>query len=130
MAFKKGQSGNPTGRPRGVKDHRVKMREQFEKRADDLVKKTIDLALEGDMAALRLCMDRICPPIKAKDEPVNIGVLKGTLTEQGQMVVTAMGKGLITPAETASVLSALSSYTRIIESDEHERRLAALEAKK
>ena len=127
MAFKKGASGNPRGRPRGIEDRRVKMRKAFEAKSDDLIQKTIDLALDGDLAALRLCLDRICPPIKVKDEPANIGTLKGTLTEQGQAIVTSMGRGKITPGEAASMLSALASQTKIVEADELERRMTALE---
>ena len=108
----------------------MKMREQFEAKSDALIKKTIALAFEGDMTALRMCLDRICPPIKAKDDPVTVGKLTGTLSEQGQTIVTAMGKGQITPVETASMLSALASQMRIVEVEELERRLAALEALK
>jgi hypothetical protein len=130
MAFRKGKSGNPSGRPKGIKDIRVKMREKFEVKSAALIKKTIDLALDGDMAALRLCLDRICPAIKAKDDPVNIGTLKGTLTEQGQAIITAMGKGQVTPAETSSMLAAMASQARIVEGDDLARRIEALEAKK
>ncbi len=38
--------------------------------AEALTQKAIDLALAGDMAALRLCLDRILPP--RKDRPVSI----------------------------------------------------------
>ena len=37
--------------------------------ANALTQKAIDLALGGDMAALRLCLDRILPP--RKDRPVS-----------------------------------------------------------
>ena len=37
--------------------------------ANALTQKAIDLALTGDMAALRLCLDRILPP--RKDRPVS-----------------------------------------------------------
>lgn len=129
MAFKKGQSGNPGGRPRGIKDRRVKYREYLEPHAEDLIKKTVDLALTGDVAAMRLCLERIIPPIKAKGETVNIGTLKGSLTVQGQKIISAMGKGQLTPSEAASMLSTMASQTRIIEADELEKRIAALEAK-
>jgi len=129
MAFKKGQSGNPNGRPKGVKDRRTKYRDLLEPHAEGLMKKAVDLALGGDTTAMRLCLERVCPAIKAKDEPIKIDGLKGTLAEQGQAIIAALGEGDITPAEAASVLGALSSQARIVEVDELEKRIAALEEK-
>ena len=39
--FKKGQSGNRAGRPKGIKDRRVKYRELLEPHAQALVKKAV-----------------------------------------------------------------------------------------
>ena len=65
MSFKKGQSGNPSGRPKGVKDKRTELRELLEPHAEALVKKAVDLALMGDTSALRLCLERIIPAVKS-----------------------------------------------------------------
>jgi len=129
-AFQKGTSGNPAGRPKGVKDRRVKYRELIESHAAKLIKATVAKALDGDMAALRLCLERICPPIKAKDELVHIAELKGNLTSQGQTIITAMGAGTIAPSEAARMLQALAAQARIIEVDELDRRVSALEARR
>jgi polyhydroxyalkanoate synthesis regulator phasin len=129
MKFEKGKSGNPKGRPKGIRDRRVKYREQLEKHADSLIQKIVELGLEGDVTALRLCLERICPTIKTKDEPVNIGALKGSLAEQGQLIIKAMGQGDITPNEATSMLSALASQSRIVEVDDLEKRITALEGK-
>jgi len=125
--FKKGKSGNPSGRPKGIIDRRVKYREAIELRADELIKATVERALEGDMAALRLCLERICPAIKAKDEAVQIDEFEGGLSEQGQAVLKAMGNGEITPEESATVMRTLSAQARIIEIDELVRRIEVLE---
>ena len=70
--FTKGQSGNPRGRPKGIKDRRVKYRELLEPHASELVKKAVELALAGDTTSLRLCLERIVPSIKSQDEPVKL----------------------------------------------------------
>lgn len=106
--FKKGESGNPSGRPRGIQDKRTALRGLLEPHADDLAQKAVDLALEGDTTALRLCLERICPALRAKDEPVNVDGLNGTLTEQAQRIVKAMGSGVLTPSEAAHMLQALA----------------------
>jgi hypothetical protein len=85
------------------------------------------MALDGDTAALRLCLERIIPPIRAKDDPVLIPGLKGTLTEQAETVVSAMSAGAITPAEANAVLTGLAAQARIAEIDELEKRISKLE---
>jgi hypothetical protein len=129
MTFKKGQSGNPKGRPKGIEDRRTRFRKHIESKADDLIEKVVEMALEGDVRAIKLCLERISPPMRPKDEPIEIRGLKGTLSEQGENIISAMGEGKLTPSEAASMLSALASQTRIVEADQLEKRLAALEAK-
>ena len=63
--FKPGQSGNPDGRPKGARNATTMALEALlDGQANALTQKAIDLALTGDMAALRLCLDRILPPRK------------------------------------------------------------------
>ena len=58
--FEPGQSGNPSGRPRGSRNATTLALEALlDGQAEALTQKAIDLALTGDMAALRLCLDRI-----------------------------------------------------------------------
>ncbi len=127
--FKKGQSGNPKGRPKGIKDRRVKYRELLEPHASELVKKAVELALAGDTTSLRLCLERIVPSIKSQDEPVKLGELEGTLPEQGAAIVAAMGAGQVSPSEAAVMLQALAAQARIVEVDDLEKRVTVLEDK-
>ncbi|MCU7844690.1 MAG: hypothetical protein KZQ93_12700 [Candidatus Thiodiazotropha sp. (ex Monitilora ramsayi)] len=129
MTFKKGKSGNPRGRPKGVTDRRTLFRKHIESKAEDLIKKVVEMALDGDVRAMKLCLERITPPMRPKDEPVQIGELKGTLAEQGQKILSSIGEGKLTPSEAATMISAIASQSRIVEADQIEKRLAALEAK-
>jgi hypothetical protein len=129
MAFEPGQSGNPAGRPPGIKDKRTAMRELLAPHATDLVAKVVELALGGDTSALRMCMDRLIPTIKARDEAVRLSLGDGRLADKGQTVLTALGDGTIAPDVAAAILQAIASQARIVEVDEIERRLAALEAR-
>jgi hypothetical protein len=126
VAFQKGQSGNPAGRPRGLVDRPTKFRELLEPHAPQLVEKVVELALAGDTTAL-LCLERVCPPIKARSEPVTLGKLTGTLAERGQAIIAAMGRGAIAPTEASAALQALATQARIQEIDQLERRVAVLE---
>ncbi len=68
--FKKGKSGNPNGRPQGSRNKAtLAIEELLDGEAEGLTRKAVELAMEGDTTALRLCLDRLCPP--RKDRPVS-----------------------------------------------------------
>lgn len=126
--FTKGRSGNPTGKPPGTKDRRTELRELLRPHAPALLEKAVNLAMEGDPQALRLCLDRIIPSVKATSEPVKLELPKGaTLSEQAQAVMNAATSGEITTDEAAGLMAVLQGQLRIKEQDELERRLTALE---
>jgi len=127
--FQPGHSGNPAGKPKGARDKRTVLRKLMEPHSEALVQKAVDMALEGDTTALRLCLERIVPALRSQDMPVNLGSLKGSLSEQAGKINQAMAGGKITPADASSVLSALTSQAKIQEFDELERRIAKLEAR-
>jgi hypothetical protein len=105
MPFKTGQSGNPAGKPKGTKDKRTELRELLKPHAPELVAKVVQMAKDGDAAALRICIDRLIPPIKAVEEPIELEGLDGTLSEQGQAILRAMGEGkLASSAQATSLL--------------------------
>ena len=58
---------------------------------------------------------------------VNIGPLEGGLADQGKIVLARMVAGAITPEQASTIMQALSAQARIVEVDELERRVAALE---
>lgn len=66
--FKKGVSGNPKGRPYGVKNRvSVVVHEIFEREAPAIIYKLIELAKSGNISAIKLILDRICPISKDAD---------------------------------------------------------------
>ena len=90
MTFQTGQSGNPAGRPQGIRDKRTAMRELLMPHAEALVAKVVETALEGDSTALRICIDRLIPAAKAKDDPVSLPPLLGSLADKGRIVIDAL----------------------------------------
>lgn len=123
--WKPGQSGNPGGRPKRI----GVVRELLELRRKDLVTKAIDLALAGDVGALRLCIERLSPPLKSSSEPVVIAGLAEakTLTDKCEAIVRAVGTGAVSPTVAGELLSAVGSLAKSMETDELARRVAALE---
>lgn len=130
MAFEKGKSGNPNGRPPGTDDKRRESRKLLEAHKEDLIKKVVEMALNGDTSALKICIDRIIPALRPKDAPILLAKPDGGLSEYGRTVLEAMAAGDISPDEATTVMGAISAQARIVEVDELEKRVAALEAAK
>ncbi|KTD04168.1 DUF5681 domain-containing protein [Legionella feeleii] len=63
MTFKTGQSGNPKGRSKGTLNKRTEFAKLLDPYGGALVAKAIELALGGDVTALRLCIERLIPKI-------------------------------------------------------------------
>jgi hypothetical protein len=125
MPFKKGESGNPASRPRGIEDRRGALRKLLEPHAPELVNKAVELAKDGDVAALRLVLDKLIPP--AKSEPVDVPQLAGSLADAGRAVLAAVGEGRLVPDEALALMQAVTAQSRIVEVAEIEKRIAALE---
>jgi hypothetical protein len=89
--------------------------------AGTLTRKAIDLALAGDISALRLCIDRIIAP--QKDQPIafamppiaKAGGGAGDLAAAMSAVTAAAASGAMTPAEAASLAQVFEAHARIIE---------------
>jgi Family of unknown function (DUF5681) len=65
--FKVGQSGNPSGRPKGARNKTtIAIDALLENEAEALTRKVIELALDGNVLALRLCVERLTPPRRAQ----------------------------------------------------------------
>jgi len=123
------EHGNP-GRPRGAR-HRTTLAIEalLEGQHEELTKKAIDKALEGDVVALRLCLDRIAPA--RKDAPVSLEMpavrSAEDAVEASVVVLAAVAAGEITPDEAGRLMALLSAHKTIIEAGDLERRIAALE---
>jgi len=61
MKFQPGKSGNPSGRPVGALNKQTQMLKFLEPKAEELINKMVEMALEGDTTALKLCIERLLP---------------------------------------------------------------------
>src|SRR5512144_1498057 len=129
MPFKPGQSGNPKGRAPGVSIKRTELRNELELHRLDLIRKVVSMALEGDTTAMKLCLERICPPLKSREEPVILPMpADTTLSQQGAIILQAMAEGTLAPDSAARLLQAMVGQARLVEIDELTRRIEALES--
>jgi polyhydroxyalkanoate synthesis regulator phasin len=104
-------------------------RAMLEPYAEDLIQQVVDLAKGGDMAALKLCLDRLCAPLRATDRLITIEGMESCkeLSDKGDLILVRVATGDITPTEASSLMGAISSQAKIIEADELERRVSELE---
>jgi hypothetical protein len=124
MTFKKGQSGNPAGRPKGARDKRLSLLLSNEKK---LQRKLVQMALKGDMRAMQLCADRLWPKLRPEALPIDVNANSADLSGQGRAVIDAALRGEITSEVLRDIFTALYGQARLVEMTELEERLTALE---
>ena len=130
MQFQKGESGNPAGRPRGSRNRTtILMRDLLAGRAEAIGQKLVELAENVDIAAIRICMDRLAPA--GKDEPVDVGLppieKPADSVAAAQAIVAAVAAGDLTAAEAAGLAKVVDVYVRAVETKGFEERLTKLE---
>jgi hypothetical protein len=129
-AWKKGQSGNPAGKPQGMRNKATMMViNLMEAGAEEITKAVIDAAKGGDLMAARLVIERLAPPLR--ERPINID-LPDTRTADGcsdaqNAILQAVGMGELLPGEGATLAGIVENRRKAIETVELEQRIAALE---
>ena len=135
--FKKGQSGNPGGRPAGSRNRVAAMADAVldeklfgdDKKAESIIDKMIAMAEDGDASCIRLCLDRIAPP--RKDRPVYFELPAMTEAKDAvsasAAIVAAVATGDLTPSEASELSKVVESYARTLQAVAFEERLIKLE---
>ena len=125
-AWKPGQSGNPKGRPAGTGEV-SKLRAAIAKRVPDLLDALMTKALDGDVGAARLLLERAIAPLKAIEQAQALTLPDGTLTDQGRSVPRSVADGELAPSQGAALLGAIGALARVTEIDELTARVDVLE---
>jgi hypothetical protein len=128
--FKPGQSGNPSGRPKGSRHKTTLAIEKLlDGEGEEITLKAIELAKGGSMAAIRICLDRLAPP--RKDRPILFTLPKmekaGDAATASAAIVEAASAGELTPSEAGELMKIVESYARTLQVSDFEARLARLE---
>lgn len=129
--FKKGQSGNSSGRPPGSRNKATLLYEQlFEDGAEELIKKAMQMAKNGDIRALSLCLDRILPTKRERSINLELHPLENPqdLPIHFQDITTAIAEGRITPAEGESLSKIAATHAELMAVVQFDRRIKHLQA--
>jgi hypothetical protein len=123
-------TGNP-GKPKGARHRATQaMLALLDGEAERITRKAVEMALEGEGTALRLCLERIAPP--RRDAPVTFTLPAMTTaadaSKAAAAVLASVSEGELTPTEGAHVMALIETYRRTLETTELELRVLALEA--
>lgn len=127
--WRKGMSSpNPSGRPKGIIDKRMKVNQALLNQSEDITNVVIQSALKGDMQAASLVLSRIAPTLKAQSETVQFELdSTAPVTEQAQSVLQAIANGLVAPDIGKQIIEAINALSGIRQIDELAQRIEALE---
>lgn len=127
--FQPGQSGNPAGKPKGTRHKATQAAlTLLEGETEALTRKAVELALQGDTTALKLCLERIAPPLKPRAQSVTLDMPPpDNLADTARAFVNAAAKGDLPPDIAAQLVSAVASVARVEEMETIKQRLESLE---
>lgn len=122
--------GNP-GKPHGSR-HKATQAVQalIQGEAEELTRKVIELALAGDVTALRLCIERLAPAPKDAPVPFKAPAMKTAADAAAAMasIVAAVASGELTPGEAERIAGLIDAWRKALETSELAARVAVLEA--
>ncbi len=124
---KTGTSGNPAGRKPGSGSI-GKLREGIAKDVPAIIQSLTTAAIDGDVGAAKLLLERALPPLKPAEESVIVALNQtDSMADQGRAVLVAIAAGQVTPGQGTALLAAIGSLAKMVEVDELMRRIEALE---
>ena len=94
---------------------------------DRLIQKTYRLAMDGDVAAIRILLDRVIPALRTQAAPVSLTLPASSLTDQARALLNAAAAGDLPADIAAELIRAVAGVVAVEQGDDLRRRLDALE---
>src|SRR5215472_4795063 len=126
--FEKGRSGNPAGRQSGSRNKAtLAAAALLAGESEALTRKAVEMALDGDPIAMRLCMERVLPPCRERAVEFRLPPIEGTRTGETSgpsardvaramdAVTSALAQGEITPGEAEKIAGVVNTFVRAVE---------------
>lgn len=112
--YVKGRSGNPAGRTPG-KTPGAKLRKAIEKQSDSILQSVITAAIDGNMMACKMLLDRITPPLKPIALPITFDNVGNDPSIISEAIIGKMARGEVTPESANLAMAALSHQCKIFD---------------
>lgn len=123
--FKKGESGNPAGRPPGSVSASLRL---LRDAAEEILPLVIAKAKAGDADAQKLILDRALPKLRAVSPAEPMHMPEGDFAEQARALLRAIADGELSPTTAGEVASIIAQAAKVEEIDNLRDELAALRA--
>lgn len=104
-----------------------KLRDAIKSHVPAILERLTTQALDGDVQAARLLLDRSVAPLRAVEPTQSLALPDGSLTDQGRAVLSAVSMGDLAPGQGAQLLAAIGALARVAEIDELTERIEKLE---
>jgi hypothetical protein len=128
------EAGNKMGRgrPPGSRNKRTEFQQQMEDHGEALIKQCQVMALKGDPSALRLCIERLLPPCRPANSQFKFPPIKtaADLVNGLSRIGKEVARGRMSIQDGEAWARLLEAQRHMIEVEELEKRLRALEQKK
>jgi hypothetical protein len=109
MTFKKGWSGGP-GRPKGSRNKRSIIAEEFEKAGSAVAQVVAAKAQAGDMRAAEILLSRVEPTLKSTSQRVQIDLdMDASFDDQCKSVINAATRGELDLDAAQTLLNMLAA---------------------
>jgi hypothetical protein len=118
------------GRPAGSRNKStIALQDLLDNQGKAIIEKLVKLAGEGDKAALRLCVDRLVPPLRQRPVKFSLPAIStaADVDKALETVLNEVALGRITPAEGQAVTVVLEARRRGLETVQFDARLTAVE---
>lgn len=117
--FAPGSSGNPAGRKKGVPNKKSPLEAQVAAHGEAIMQRVIAAALEGDLQAANIALQRISPALKAKAPTVTFELdADAPLEAQARQVMAAISAGELDPDTGKMLIECLHSFSALRVADE------------
>jgi hypothetical protein len=128
--FAPGCSGNPAGKKPGTRHKATQAAlELLSGEAEGLTRKAVEMALAGELTALRLCLERLVPP--CREAPVSLDLppleTRADASRVLSFLLAEAGRGEVTPGEAEKLARLVSEHHKAVQLTEIEERLRGLQ---
>ncbi len=131
MAFKKGESGFPSGRPKGAVGKNTLLRQQIADAAPDIIQSLITAAIGGDSSSAKLLLDRCLPVLRPQAETFTLETIPtDSMADVGRLIIDSVLRAEIPADAGAQLLGAIAAQCKVVETTEILETLARLEGAK
>jgi hypothetical protein len=127
--LKRAKAGIRPAAPRGPRNKATILAEEmFQGEAETIIRKAIDKAKEGDMTAIRLCLERVFPRLRDRATMFDLPPINSVQEALAALaaIVAGVRDGDITAAEGSELSKLVDHYLRVLEAKVFEQQLRML----